>query len=171
VDITQDVKALETLAQEVDEKDHDKAIATPERSRGSSQEPAATHNQAMSTAPPATLPASREPIVPQANATPSENTPALEAPEPEPEPEPEPQPEHTSGVAVAYTHLPIEPSTSATIRSAETRVAETTQYVKKPATQRQEVGDELLTKNDKKAITTGQGLFSSCSFGITAYTV
>jgi len=167
VDIPQDVKVLETQAQEVDEKEHNKAIATPQRSRGNSQEPAATHDQAISTAPPDILPASCESTVAQADATPSEDASALKVPSPEPSP----QPEHTSGVAAADTQLHFEPSTHATIRSAETQVVETTQDVKGLATQRQEVDDKTLIKKHEKAIPTGQALLSLCSFGKIAYTL
>ena len=166
MDITQDVKALETQSQEVDEKEHEKAIATPERSRGSSQEPVATHDQGMSTTLSTILPASCESIVAQADATPSEDASALKAPAPEPSP----QPEHGSGVAAAYTPLHFQPSTHATIRSAETQVAETTQDVKELATQRQEVDDKTLIMKHGKAIPTGQELLSLFSFGRMAYT-
>jgi len=161
VNITQDVRALEMQSQEVDEKEHDKVIATPEWSRGSSQEPAATHDQAMSTAPPAILPARRESIIPQANATPSDDAPVLKAPAPEPSP----QPEHASDVAAAYIQLNSEPPTRVNIGSVKTQAAEGTQDVKEFGTQWQGVNEEKLMKKHEKAIITGQALLSICSLG------
>jgi len=140
-----------------------RVLATPERSRGSSQEPAGTHDQEMSTAPPAILPASRESIVPQTNATPSEDAPALMAPAPETSP----QPQYTSSVAVVYGHLPIEPSTSDIIEVVGTQVVDVTTDVKVLETPSQEVDE----KEHDKAITTGQALLSLCLFGRMAHTL
>jgi len=123
-----------------------RVLATPERSRGSTREPAATHDQEMSTAPPAMLPRSRESIV-------------------------SPQPEHTSNVAEAYTQPPFEPSTRAIVESIGAQVAEITQDVKQFRTQRQEVDNEKLMKKHEKAIITGEALLSLCSFGRIAYTL
>ena len=141
-------------------------LATPERSRGSSQEPAAAHDQEMPTAPPPIFSGNRQLIISHANAVPGHDTLALKVPTPEPSP----RPEDTSGVAAADTQLHFEPSTHATIRSAETQVVEITQDVKELATQRQEVDDKTLIKKHEKAIPTGQALLSLCSFERIAYT-
>jgi len=139
-----------------------RVLATPEQSRGSSQEPAGAHDQQMSIAPPAMLLGSREFIAPQAYATPSEDNPALNAAAPEPSP----QLEYTSGVT-AYPHLPFEPSTHAIIGSGGAQVVDTTQDVKALEAQSQAV----VEKEHDKQITSGQALCSLCVYWKIAYTL
>ena len=123
-----------------------RVLSTPEESRGSSQEPAVTHDQEMSTAPPAISSETRPLIAPRANVTPSEDRPALKAPAPEPSP----QPKDTSSVAEAFAHLPIEASTSEIIEGVGAHVVDITTDVKVLETQSQEVDE----KQHDKAITT-----------------
>jgi len=124
-----------------------RVLATPEQSRGSSQEPAGAHDQQMSIAPPAMLLGSRELIAPQTYATPSDDAPALKAAAPEPSP----RPKHTPNVAAAFAHLPIEASTSEIIEGVGAQVVDVTTDVKVLETQSQEVDE----KQHDKAITTG----------------
>ena len=124
-----------------------RVLATPERSRGSSQEPAGTRDQEMSTAPPAIFSETRQLIAPQANAKPSEDRPALKAPAPEPSP----QPKHTSSVAEAFAHLPIEASTSEIIEGVGAQVVDVTTDAKVLETPSQKLDE----KQHDTAITTG----------------
>jgi len=135
-------------------------LATPERSRGSSQEPAATHDPEILTTPSAVEIASQAMISPIANATPSEDAPALEAPARGPSP----QPEHTSSVTAAYTQLLVESFTRASTGSLEMQVAESTQDVNDLGTQFQEADEAMRTTRREMSITTGQALLSPCSF-------
>jgi len=98
------------------------------------------------------FPESHESITPHANATPSEDAPALEAPTPEPSL----QPGHTSNVAAADTSLSFAPSTSAILGGVGAQVVDTKEDVKAVETQSQDVDE----KEREKAITTGQAHLS-----------
>ena len=73
---------------------HQSALATPARSARSSQDPTATHYQAISATSSAVVLVSQGAVAPTADATPTAEIPALETPAPEPSPQPESTPNY-----------------------------------------------------------------------------
>jgi len=90
------------------------ALAAPEPTRRSSQEPATTNDRGISTAPSAIVLESQAGNAPDANTMPSDDAPALEAPKPEPSP----QPKQTSNVSATDTQQTFEPPVPASMASA-----------------------------------------------------
>jgi len=123
---------------------HQSTPATPARSARSSQDPAATHYQAISATSSTVVLASQAAVAPTADATPTAEISALETPAPKPSP----QPEHTPNYAAIY----LEP------------------VVKTQGDERGAFEVEELKEKPEDAITTGWSLLWLWPCTIIAYT-